>query len=406
MRFLVFILVVSLSFIPITDVVGQMCRLDSVVMKIKDKSVYRLEYKYYDDSLTTHAFELNENPARWIADSKSTIIADQFKKIKKETRFTYVESFDTWYFQYNKPEMYTYVHDTLGRVVQRDADQWNNDSLAWVKHQRKEYTYTNSPQKIVRKWYSWNGSEYGYILSVAKSSFNAQNLLEIDSMFAGGFDGSEIYSGRNMYSYNSLGDLILKEEWDQDKPSRKEVNLYDTINNNWIEKSMYYWVDSAWSASAKKTYYLGSELTNEVQSPSSYHDHSNYFEHDISEALFPKFKVDSVIYSGFDDSTQTWVKGYVYNYYYNDCRVLSDREVEIEQSLSLYPNPNSGLFTIRAQFPINTITVCNQSGRVVKTITLSNAQKSIEVQLEKSGVYFMHVQSGNTSQVLKAVVLK
>ncbi|MFT6716103.1 MAG: ketosteroid isomerase-like protein [Saprospiraceae bacterium] len=72
----------------------------------------------------------------------------------------------------------------------------------------------------------------------------------------------------------------------------------------------------------------------------------------------------------------------------------------------VYPNPNTGLFSVTSESRIDNLKIYDQSGRLVKTINVSNTQKSIEVQLAKSGVYFVHVQSENATKVLKAVVVK
>ncbi|MFT6747308.1 MAG: hypothetical protein ACJAZ2_001658 [Glaciecola sp.] len=86
--------------------------------------------------------------------------------------------------------------------------------------------------------------------------------------------------------------------------------------------------------------------------------------------------------------------------------VVSTQDIDRNPRLVLMPNPNFGTFVISSETLISSLKIYSQSGTIVKTITLSNTQNSIEVQLEKSGVYFVHVQSGNSTQVLKAVVLK
>ncbi|MFT6747311.1 MAG: hypothetical protein ACJAZ2_001661, partial [Glaciecola sp.] len=70
-----------------------------------------------------------------------------------------------------------------------------------------------------------------------------------------------------------------------------------------------------------------------------------------------------------------------------------------------FKSESTEVFIVSNENLVKDLFVYDQSGKLVKRITPSGLQKSVEVQLEKSGVYFVHVQSGNSTQVLKAVVV-
>ncbi|MFT6746460.1 MAG: Leucine-rich repeat (LRR) protein [Glaciecola sp.] len=89
-----------------------------------------------------------------------------------------------------------------------------------------------------------------------------------------------------------------------------------------------------------------------------------------------------------------------------NCNVLTTITDHSINSLQLYPNPSSGLFTISSERVIKQISIISQSGKLMQTINPSNGQKAIQIQIEKRGVYFVHVQTATSSQVLKAVVMK
>lgn len=79
--------------------------------------------------------------------------------------------------------------------------------------------------------------------------------------------------------------------------------------------------------------------------------------------------------------------------------------IDIEQKFSIYPNPNVGFFTVVSAVEIKDIDIYDQTGKLIKTINSSIGKKSIEVQVEKSGVYFVHVNPEGNTQVLKVVVV-
>lgn len=78
-------------------------------------------------------------------------------------------------------------------------------------------------------------------------------------------------------------------------------------------------------------------------------------------------------------------------------------EVILEKTL-VYPNPSSGRFVIEVTSEINSIILLDQTGRLISKIAPSN--KIISYEVEKSRIYFIHVQSENSEQVIKVAVIK
>jgi hypothetical protein len=73
-------------------------------------------------------------------------------------------------------------------------------------------------------------------------------------------------------------------------------------------------------------------------------------------------------------------------------------------ALVIYPNPNSGLFTISATSEI-TLNVINNLGQVVKTVSLTEANNyNTSVSDLSSGIYFI-VSNNNTQFITKKIVV-
>ena len=70
------------------------------------------------------------------------------------------------------------------------------------------------------------------------------------------------------------------------------------------------------------------------------------------------------------------------------CTGISEQE-ELSTSIQIYPNPNSGEFTIHAQSDMNLI-LLNSLGQVIKTITFNEGTGHfVSVKTLSNGIYFL-----------------
>jgi hypothetical protein len=70
----------------------------------------------------------------------------------------------------------------------------------------------------------------------------------------------------------------------------------------------------------------------------------------------------------------------------------------------VYPNPNTGLFTIELNNgSVKTIEIMDLTGRIVLTNTSSNDKIDFNISNLANGVYFVKVQSNNSVEVIKIV---
>ena len=72
--------------------------------------------------------------------------------------------------------------------------------------------------------------------------------------------------------------------------------------------------------------------------------------------------------------------------------------------VSVYPNPNSGVFTVELVNGVNkTIEVVDVTGRVVLSNTTANNTTDVNISTLANGVYYVKVKSENVSEVIKVV---
>ncbi|MFT6746484.1 MAG: photosystem II stability/assembly factor-like uncharacterized protein [Glaciecola sp.] len=91
-----------------------------------------------------------------------------------------------------------------------------------------------------------------------------------------------------------------------------------------------------------------------------------------------------------------------------DCfkSITSNNKINSIKSVSIYPNPSDGKFTVESQTALQSIRVLNQQGAFIKEIKLEGNSNAASIQIQDSGLYFIQVQSNNTIQTLKVSVIK
>lgn len=72
-------------------------------------------------------------------------------------------------------------------------------------------------------------------------------------------------------------------------------------------------------------------------------------------------------------------------------------------SVSVYPNPGSGIFALSAGVSAGTITVTDLSGRTVLTSEITGNQTELNMSAYASGIYYVHVQSASATDVIKII---
>ena len=84
-------------------------------------------------------------------------------------------------------------------------------------------------------------------------------------------------------------------------------------------------------------------------------------------------------------------------------QVLSVPENELDQSVSIYPNPTSDLVSVKANSVIRSIQVYDLQGRIVLTKLLSEENASVDFTTYASGIYYLKIDTEKGSKTEKLV---
>ncbi len=85
------------------------------------------------------------------------------------------------------------------------------------------------------------------------------------------------------------------------------------------------------------------------------------------------------------------------------CIGINEVSGNLAEWMSLYPNPNNGEFTIKAQAALN-VTVVNELGQVVKSFKISEAENTVNMSNLSNGIYMIVVEKDGNTGTMKMVV--
>ena len=84
--------------------------------------------------------------------------------------------------------------------------------------------------------------------------------------------------------------------------------------------------------------------------------------------------------------------------------VTNIEEVTVEKTNDIYPNPNSGNFTISLSEEHSNIWVYNQLGQCVKRLANVSGYQNISLAEAPQGMYFVQIQNGTQTETFKMIV--
>jgi hypothetical protein len=82
---------------------------------------------------------------------------------------------------------------------------------------------------------------------------------------------------------------------------------------------------------------------------------------------------------------------------------LSNPDVAIDASVSIYPNPTKGLITIECNNTIKSVQLYDVQGRILQTNVVNESQASLDMSSQSKGIYFIKIISDNGMKVQKIV---
>ncbi len=97
------------------------------------------------------------------------------------------------------------------------------------------------------------------------------------------------------------------------------------------------------------------------------------------------------------------------NYVNGSLVVLSDKDVELNQQINIYPNPvNNGAFTIKiAKNITGSLNLYDLAGKLVSNNTINNlSSKNVNVSNLTNGVYLLQIVTDNAAATRKIIIMK
>jgi hypothetical protein len=81
-------------------------------------------------------------------------------------------------------------------------------------------------------------------------------------------------------------------------------------------------------------------------------------------------------------------------------------EPSFENSFSIYPNPNPGIFTIASKLPGYELAITNDLGEEILFKKIQNPKSEIDLSKQPNGIYFIHITSERGTAVKKIIIDK
>jgi hypothetical protein len=290
---------------------------------------------------------------------------------------------------------YIYTYDANHNLLTETDQSW--DGIAWVNDTKTTNTYSNNnlTTSIYQSWNDVNGVWENQSQNLYTYDGN-HNLLTYTAQFWNGISWDNVYLETYTYDGNHNVLTELDQSWDGTgwMNVSKTTNTYNG-SNNLTNSLTQNWNGASWDNAARTTNtYNGSQLLvkslNEIWDGGSwkYSDVSfySYGENDFiaGEGTRSYDGVDNVITSG--DST---------HYYFKTVAGTKDLTSE-DVTLTIYPNPSNGTFTISTQAALGEIEIFNSLGERLYYLKKENGQTSSEIQLTglARGVYLAVIKNG------------
>jgi len=83
--------------------------------------------------------------------------------------------------------------------------------------------------------------------------------------------------------------------------------------------------------------------------------------------------------------------------------VLNNPIFEIDDSITMYPNPTASILNIDSDFTIESIELYDVQGRILETVLVSESATKLDISGQSKGIYFLKIKSEKGSKVEKVV---
>ncbi|MCX6269479.1 MAG: T9SS type A sorting domain-containing protein [Bacteroidetes bacterium] len=241
--------------------------------------------------------------------------------------------------------LYLHTYDAANNLTSSLTQNWINDT--WVDTYQTLSTYNANNNRTNSLLQKWNGADW----------VNFQNITYTHD------------ANNNMTGY-----IMLKWNGSAWENNNQYFHTYDA-SNNLIKELSQYWTGNTWVNYYKYNYAYDANNFPQSQSHIYYDDAGNIT---------------------FGDST----------YYFFHTVMGTDDLPEQEESISVYPNPTPGKFTINCSKTISSIEVFNTPGDRIYADQKFTRQKSNDIDLSgyEKGIYLIKISAGTANYKRKIVI--
>src|SRR3972149_5763796 len=329
--------------------------LDSVAFFATGDEFFGYEQYYYDnDYLSTMFFYyLIDFPNEYLLFEKEFYENDENGNVTSYTKYILDEN--TEKFVGNAKE--TMVYDANGREIEWVQYNWNGYIDDWNRLKKGLSGYDSADHVVEWLEYSWDAMNEKWELSFKDSNIYVNDLrvrwvsYELQNEIW-------IRNFEEYFEYDSLDRLIEwrsqyldnnKDEWVFEY---KDNYTYDNEDN--LEKIIKYsWNDdnSTWQGDEKVeiTYQEKDDLYEDIETVYLFDVEGNFWVPYIKiSRVYDEYFLLTNNYYDWDIDAKDWVLYIGADYYYDDVSklVLSQKTNNIEQSISIFPNPAKELLNI------------------------------------------------------------
>ena len=370
---------------------------DSILKDSKDSVMYN-----DNGNVVLHIY-FEGNDSVWDNDGKEEYIYDADGKIILYKESYWSDSDSNWV--YDGKNEYTYDNGLLSEQIYYNYD---NSSDSWVSNEKDVYTY-NSSNLIEEIHLNWNSSASQWDSSYKEVySYNSDNLLEGYIYYS--YDNESnayIKDNKKGYTYDGDNNLITEVRYHWNGSSWENNRKYEysyATSNLYTEEDQYNWDNSdGWILSDKELRtYADSIDVNTIK-------FSYIFTSDegLMNDFFRGALVDYEYYEYEEDKASASLSE-KYKFFYDKLNSSSlVANYKIDARIKLYPNPASDILFVSSEENIDgRIVVSDISGKTFRTINIYGTHTSIPVQTLPSGIYMISITDKNGNTLKTARIIK
>lgn len=310
---------------------------------------YRSRYFYQDGLLR---YELDENynteTLQWELEDSTTFTYDNGLLVRED--YFWYDSFNDE-MDHDEIGYYYYTGTQLDSII---VTRWNG--AEYLPYEKEEFEYVDGTMTM----YSYFGMEENYWLEVERITHVWENG-ELHEMIFQEQDEMEavlVNIEKTVFSWEENGNLDMQTmyEWNT------ETELWDSV----MRMDLFYNNDIA-----------GSELVLPFYGDEE-GDPSLFFTHQVDSAYMDMYDVDL-----------GWIQGGIIKFHYSDFVGMNETELSNSSQLSVYPNPAKDWLKVNFSTEKQTsASICDNLGRIIKTVTLQNSD-AIDISELNSGFYYL-----------------